>query len=74
MLLHVATFTEEVDQDAGFASFIALCRSPAIHDEQHFEKVLWAQLQGLHTADREARQYSGRDVGATWVAPFEDET
>ncbi len=47
----LARFAERTDVGAGFASFLAVFRAPAIRDEAHFEELLWRQLQHLHDGD-----------------------
>lgn len=37
--------------DDHFITFIALFREPAIESEQHFEALLWKQLQAMHNLD-----------------------
>jgi FPC/CPF motif-containing protein YcgG len=37
--------------DDHFITFIAMFRGPAIQSEQHFEDLLWNQLQAMHTLD-----------------------
>ena len=37
--------------DDHFITFIAMFRGPAIQSEQHFEEILWNQLQAMHTLD-----------------------
>ena len=46
-------YTESVDTDEGFASFVAGFRGPLVRDEKHFEEMLWALLQRLHDVDEE---------------------
>lgn len=36
-----------------FITFIAMFRGPIIHSEEHFEKLLWHHLQGMHSCDAE---------------------
>lgn len=36
-----------------FMTFVAMFRGPAIQSEQHFEELLWAQLQAMHLRDSE---------------------
>ena len=51
LLEDLASFTESVDPDGPFASFIAVFRSPIPATEREFEQLLWSQLQRLHAAD-----------------------
>ena len=37
--------------DDHFITFVAMFRGPAIQSEQHFEELLWNQLQAMHTLD-----------------------
>ena len=37
--------------DDQLITFIAMFRGPAIESEQHFEDLLWSQLQAMHTID-----------------------
>ena len=37
--------------DDHFITFIAMFRGPAIQSEQHFEDLLWNQLQAMHSLD-----------------------
>ena len=37
--------------DDQFTTFIAMFRGPAIESEQHFEDLLWRQLQAMHALD-----------------------
>jgi len=37
--------------DDHFVTFIAMFREPAIQSEQHFEELLWNQLQAMHSLD-----------------------
>ena len=37
--------------DDQFITFIAMFRGPAIQSEQHFEDLLWSQLQAMHAID-----------------------
>lgn len=53
LLQDLRQFASTVDPDEGFASFIAIFRGPRITDEEHFEQLLWSQLQRLHAADDE---------------------
>jgi uncharacterized protein len=46
-------FAAATDLDEGFASLVAAFRGPAIEDEEHFERLLWEQLEQLHAADDE---------------------
>lgn len=46
-------YTEEVDADDGFVSFMAAFRGPEVRDEKHFEQLLWDLLQRLHDVDQE---------------------
>lgn len=41
------------DPEVGFASFAATFLGPEIIDEEHFERLLWDQLQQLHDVDSE---------------------
>lgn len=45
-------FAATTDVGAGFASFVAVFAGPVVHDEPHFEELLWRQLQELHDGDR----------------------
>lgn len=54
LLSDLAAFADEVDVEAGFASFVAIFRRPRLQNEQHFEDLLWAQLRRLHGADEQA--------------------
>jgi len=51
LLPALARFAASVDLDDGFASFVAVFRSPEVRDERHFEQLLWGLLQRLHDAD-----------------------
>jgi FPC/CPF motif-containing protein YcgG len=53
LLPDLARFAEEVDQETGLASFVALFRGPEVHDERDFERLLWAQLRQLHAEDEQ---------------------
>lgn len=53
LLEDLAAFADEVDVEAGFASFVAIFRRPTLQNEQHFEDLLWAQLRLLHGADEQ---------------------
>ena len=44
-------FTSIEDQ---FTTFVAMFRGPAIQSEQHFEDLLWNQLQGMHALDSDS--------------------
>jgi FPC/CPF motif-containing protein YcgG len=46
-------YTESVDAEEGFASFVAGFRGPQVRDENHYEEMLWALLQRLHDVDEE---------------------
>ena len=37
--------------DDQLITFIAMFRGPAIESEQHFEDLLWGQLQAMHAID-----------------------
>ncbi len=37
--------------DEQLITFIAMSRGPAIESDQHFEDLLWSQLQGMHDFD-----------------------
>jgi FPC/CPF motif-containing protein YcgG len=37
--------------DDHFVTFIAMFRGPAIQSEEHFEDLLWRQLQAMHALD-----------------------
>lgn len=37
--------------DDHFITFVAMFRGPDIQSEQHFEKLLWSQLQAMHSRD-----------------------
>lgn len=39
--------------DDHFITFIAMFRGPLIESEQHFEDLLWTQLQAMHSVDSE---------------------
>lgn len=54
LLVDLAAFGEDVQVEAGFASFVAIFRGPALTDERHFEDLLWTQLRMLHGADEQA--------------------
>lgn len=54
LLSDLAAFREQVEVDAGFASFVAIFRGPAPQSERSFEDLLWAQLRMLHGADEQA--------------------
>ncbi len=45
-------FGGDVDLTDGFASFVAAFRGPVIRNEQHFERLLWRELQAVHDQDR----------------------
>lgn len=47
----LAAFAETTDVSAGFASLVAVCRSPDVHSEREFETLLWTQLELLHQVD-----------------------
>ena len=51
LLADLREFAVSVDSSEDFASFVAVFRSPAIEDEQHFERLLWSQLGQLHECD-----------------------
>lgn len=51
LLADLAAFAEEVDAAAGFASFVATFRGPDITGEEHFERLLWTQLQAVADMD-----------------------
>jgi FPC/CPF motif-containing protein YcgG len=53
LLADLADFASGVDLDEGFASFVAVFRGPVLHDEGHFEALLWAHLRAVHAADEE---------------------
>ena len=57
LLADLTTFAGEVDPAAGFASFVATFRGPNLNGEEHFEKLLWAQLQAV--ADVDGTPWSG---------------
>jgi FPC/CPF motif-containing protein YcgG len=44
---------EYVEQKQDFTTFVASFASPASMDEQHFERLLWQQLQMLHEQDEQ---------------------
>lgn len=52
--IDLARFADEVEIEAGFASFVAIFRGPVLQSEEHFERLLWAQLAALHAADDQA--------------------
>jgi FPC/CPF motif-containing protein YcgG len=53
LLEELAAFARDVDVADGFASFVAVFRSPAqAGSESEFERLLWTQLRLLHQADR----------------------
>lgn len=54
LLTDLAAFSDTVDIDGGFASFIAIFRGPTPQTEAQFERQLWAQLRMLHGADAQA--------------------
>ena len=54
MLADVRAYVAALDLEAGFASFVALFRSPDVRGEEEFERLLWSHLELLHEADREA--------------------
>lgn len=47
----LARFAETTDVSEGFASLVAVFRSPDVHSEKEFEALLWTQLELLHQAD-----------------------
>ena len=49
----LTTFGRETDQEAGFASLVAVFRRTEVPDENVFEKLLWQQLELLHEADHQ---------------------
>jgi len=51
LLVDLAAFAAEVDPLAGLASFVATFRGPDIADEEHFERLLWTQLQAVADVD-----------------------
>jgi len=51
LLADLAAFAEQVDPAAGLASFVATFRGPDIADEEHFERLLWTQLQAVADLD-----------------------
>ena len=51
LLADLRTFAAETDPEQGFASFVATFRGPAVIDEQHFERLLWSQLEQIHAVD-----------------------
>lgn len=53
LLADLRELSDTVDVDGGFASFVAIFRGPVIDDEEHFEGLLWSQLQRLNEADRQ---------------------
>lgn len=54
LLTDLASFADEVEVDAGFASFVAIFRAPTVHTEERFEELLWSQLSELNAADDQA--------------------
>ena len=46
-------FGRDTDQQAGFASFVAVFPDTVVQDEAHFESLLWRQLERLHEADQQ---------------------
>lgn len=53
LLADLTEFAGDVDPTAGFASFIAIFRGPALDGEADFERLLWRQLRQLHVNDTE---------------------
>lgn len=51
LLTDLDGFASDVDLDSDLASFVALFRQPEPEDEEHFERLLWAQLRQVHDAD-----------------------
>lgn len=51
LLEDLRQFAATTDPGAGFASFVAVFRGPGVEDEEHFERLLWTQLNHLHVAD-----------------------
>lgn len=51
LLEDLRRFAGQVNLDEGLASFVALFRGPAIHSEERFEELLWAQLRAVHAHD-----------------------
>ena len=51
LLDDIRQFASEMDLADGFASFVAMFRTPEIRDEEHFEELLWAQLGAIHRLD-----------------------
>ena len=51
LLADLRTFAAETDPEQGFASFVATFRGPAVLDERHFERLLWSQLEQIHSVD-----------------------
>jgi uncharacterized protein len=54
LLADLRAFAADTDPDAGFASFLATFRRPAVLDEQEFERLLWRQLEQVHDVDDSA--------------------
>lgn len=54
LLSDLASFADQVDADAGFASFVAIFRGPGVPTEERFEELLWSQLSQLNAADDQA--------------------
>ncbi len=51
LLADLRMFAAETDPEQGFASFVATFRGPEVLDEQHFERLLWSQLEQIHSVD-----------------------
>jgi uncharacterized protein len=51
LLADLRAFAAETDPEEGFASFVATFRGPSLLDEQHFEQLLWSQLEQVHSVD-----------------------
>jgi uncharacterized protein len=49
----LVTYADQVDLTEGLTSYVAAFRGPVIRDEEHFERLLWQQLQSVHDHDAE---------------------
>jgi FPC/CPF motif-containing protein YcgG len=51
LLADLRTFAAAVNPEQGFASLVATFRGPSVLDEEHFERLLWSQLEQIHMVD-----------------------
>ena len=47
----LAAFADDTDLDEGLASLVTVFRATDVRDEEHFEQLLWRQLELVHEAD-----------------------